>query len=89
MSVYYHVANKDEILDGIVDLVFDEIELPVVGGDWRREMRRRADSARAVLRPAPLGDRPAGVPDDSGAGDPASPRRRPRHAARGRLLRAS
>lgn len=50
MSVYYHVANKDEILDGIVDIVFSEIELPVIGGDWRSEMRRRAHSARAVLR---------------------------------------
>ncbi len=32
MSVYYYVANKDEILDAIVDLVFAEIELPVIGG---------------------------------------------------------
>ena len=50
MSVYYHVANKDEILDGIVDIVFSDIELPVIGGDWRSEMRRRAHSARRVLR---------------------------------------
>jgi AcrR family transcriptional regulator len=49
MSVYHYVANKDEILDGIVDFVFSEIELPVDGGDWRTEMRRRADSARRVL----------------------------------------
>ena len=53
MSVYHHVANKDEILDGIVDLVFSEIELPTVGGDWRAEMRRRAHSARRVLRRHP------------------------------------
>ena len=53
MSVYHHVANKDEILDGIVDLVFSEIELPSPGGDWRAEMRRRAISARAVLRVHP------------------------------------
>jgi len=50
MSVYYYVANKDEILDGIIDLVFSEIELPAVGGDWRAEMRQRAGSARRVLR---------------------------------------
>ena len=50
MSVYYHVANKDEILDGLVDIVFGEIELPSIGGDWRSEMRRRAHSARSVLR---------------------------------------
>jgi AcrR family transcriptional regulator len=53
MSVYHYVANKDEILDAIVDLVFAEIELPVPGGDWRAEMRRRAGSARSVLRRHP------------------------------------
>jgi AcrR family transcriptional regulator len=53
MSVYYYVANKDEILDGIVDLVFSEIQLPAVGGDWRAEIRRRAHSARSVLRAHP------------------------------------
>jgi AcrR family transcriptional regulator len=50
MSVYHYVANKDEILDGIVDLVFSEIELPELGGNWQSEMRRRANSARRVLR---------------------------------------
>ena len=49
MSVYHYVANKDEIIDGIVDLVYAEIDLPVPGGDWRTEMRRRANSARQVL----------------------------------------
>jgi hypothetical protein len=47
------VANKDEILDGIVDLVFGEIELPSAGGDWRSEMRRSAISARRVFRRHP------------------------------------
>jgi AcrR family transcriptional regulator len=49
MAIYYHVANKDEILDGIVDLVFGEIELPEADGDWRSELVRRASSARRVL----------------------------------------
>jgi len=49
MSVYYHVAGKDDILAALVDVVFGEIELPVPGRDWRPEMERRADSARAVL----------------------------------------
>ena len=49
MSVYYYVANKDEILDGIVDLVYSEIDLPVVGGQWETEIRRRCQSARTVL----------------------------------------
>ncbi len=39
MSVYYHVANKDEILAALVDIVFGEIQLPVPGRDWRSEMR--------------------------------------------------
>ena len=50
MSVYHHVANKEEILDGIVDIVFSEIDRPSVGGDWRSELTRRAHSARRVLR---------------------------------------
>jgi AcrR family transcriptional regulator len=53
MAVYHHVANKDEILDGIVDLVFEAIELPREDGHWRQELRRAASSARAVLRRHP------------------------------------
>jgi AcrR family transcriptional regulator len=49
MALYHHVANKSALLDGIVDLVFAEIELPVPGGDWREQVRRRAVSARDVL----------------------------------------
>jgi AcrR family transcriptional regulator len=49
MSLYNHVANKDDILDGIVDLVFSEIELPAGGADWRPAMRRRAVSAHEAL----------------------------------------
>jgi AcrR family transcriptional regulator len=53
MAVYHHVANKDEILDGIVDLVFREIDLPVSGGEWREEILRRASSMRLALRAHP------------------------------------
>ena len=53
MSVYHYVANKEQILDGIVDIVFSEIELPQIGGDWREQMRLRAHSARASLRAHP------------------------------------
>ena len=49
MSVYHYVANKDAILDGIVDLVFDEIHLPTSSKDWRTEIRQRAEAARQVL----------------------------------------
>jgi len=49
MSLYNHVANKDDVLDGMVDLVFSEIGLPSGGTDWRTAMRQRAISAREVL----------------------------------------
>ena len=49
MSVYHYVANKDEIIDGIVDLVFSEIDVPSPGGDWRSEMQRRFQEALAQL----------------------------------------
>jgi AcrR family transcriptional regulator len=49
MSVYHYVANKDAILDGIVDLVFDEIHTPTSEQDWRTEIRQRAEAARQVL----------------------------------------
>jgi AcrR family transcriptional regulator len=49
MSLYNHVANKDDLLDGMVDLVFAEIGLPAGGSGWRPAMRHRAVSARAVL----------------------------------------
>ena len=50
MSLYNHVANKDELLDGMVDLVFGEIGLPERASDWKTAMRRRARAARAALR---------------------------------------
>jgi AcrR family transcriptional regulator len=53
MSLYHHVANKDEILDGMVDVVFREIKLPSPGADWKAAMRDRAASARAALRRHP------------------------------------
>jgi AcrR family transcriptional regulator len=49
MAIYYHFANKDELLDGIVDLVWAEIEVPIAGDEWRRAMRRRAISVHDVL----------------------------------------
>jgi AcrR family transcriptional regulator len=49
MSLYNHVANKDDILDGIVDLVFSEIAVPSHQVDWKTAMRQRAISARDVL----------------------------------------
>ncbi len=49
MSLYRHVKNKPDLLDGMVDVVFGEIDLPQTGLDWKTAMRRRAISARDVL----------------------------------------
>lgn len=53
MSLYYHVANKGALLDGMVDIVFSEIELPSAEVDWKAAMRKRAISTREVLRRHP------------------------------------
>ena len=53
MSLYRHVRNKDEILDGIVDLVFAEVELPADRSSWRTVLRARSISTRAALRRHP------------------------------------
>jgi len=49
MSLYYYVASKDEILNGIVDVVVSEFELPAPGADWKAALRKTAISAYEVL----------------------------------------
>ncbi len=49
MSLYHHVPNKDAILDGMVDRVFAEVELPRADLDWQPAIRRRMASLRAAL----------------------------------------
>jgi AcrR family transcriptional regulator len=49
MSLYNHVADKGDLLDGMIDVVFGEIGLPSGDDGWRQAMRRRAISAREVL----------------------------------------
>jgi AcrR family transcriptional regulator len=49
MSLYNHVANKGDLLDGMIDLVFGEIDPPSPSGEWRAEMRKRAISTREAL----------------------------------------
>lgn len=53
MSLYKHVASKDDILDGIVDIVISQIDLPSPETNWKTAMRRRAISARRVLASHP------------------------------------
>lgn len=49
MTLYYYVANKKEILNGIVDIVMSEVELPPAEGDWKAAIRRSSISAHEVL----------------------------------------
>ena len=49
MSLYHHVKNKEDILDGMVDLVSSEIELPAYNTDWKEAIRHWANSLRTVL----------------------------------------
>ncbi len=69
MALYKHVANKDEILDGIVELVVGEIEIPAPGSEWRTAMRRRAVSARRVLKRHPWA---IGLMESRGRAGPAT-----------------
>jgi len=49
MSLYNHVSDKDDLLDGMIDAMFSEVELPVGEVDWKTSMRERAISMRTVL----------------------------------------
>jgi AcrR family transcriptional regulator len=49
MSLYNHVANKDDLLNGMINIVFSEIDPPAAGGDWKAELRNRAISTREAL----------------------------------------
>ena len=69
MALYKHVANKDEILDGIAELVVGEIEIPAPGSEWRTAMRQRAISARRVLKRHPWA---IGLMESRGSSGPAT-----------------
>jgi AcrR family transcriptional regulator len=49
MSLYYYVANKDDLLDGMLDVLVSEIEAPASRGDWKTALRGSALSARALM----------------------------------------
>ena len=50
MSLYHYVPNKEELIDGMIGIVFEEIEPPGLDVDWKTALRRRASSTRAALR---------------------------------------
>src|SRR5438309_10919915 len=53
MSLYNHVRNKEELLNGMIDIVFGEIDLPAADAEWSAAMRQRAISARQALKRHP------------------------------------
>jgi len=69
MSLYNHVAGRDDILDGMVDAVFGEIDLPASATGWKEAMRGRAASTRAALRRHPWA---VGLMDSRGQPGPAT-----------------
>jgi AcrR family transcriptional regulator len=57
MALYKHVANKEEMLDGMIDVVVGEIDPPPTGKDWKRAVRERILSARRALLRHPWASR--------------------------------
>ena len=57
MALYKHVSNKDELLDGMVDVVVGEIDPPARGTDWKTAIRQRVLSARSALLRHPWASR--------------------------------
>jgi AcrR family transcriptional regulator len=49
MALYRHVANREDLIDAMIDAVFSEIDVPVIGACWKTSMRQRAISVRDVL----------------------------------------
>ena len=86
MSLYHYVANKDELLDAMIDVVFDQIELPSGDTDWMSAMRQRAVSAREVLARHPWAIGLMDSRTSPGPGAPAPPRGVHRLFAQGGLL---
>ncbi len=49
MALYRHVASKDDLVDGMIDLVFAEVELPAADVAWKEWMRQRAIAVRHAM----------------------------------------
>jgi len=68
MALYRHVRGKDDLLDGLVEVIVGQIERPTPGGDWKTSLRRRAMAARSVMLRHPWARR---VLEERGTGGPA------------------
>jgi AcrR family transcriptional regulator len=69
MALYRHVRGKDDLLDGVVELIVGEIQRPPVGGDWKATLRGQAMGARAVMLRHPWARR---VLEERGTSGPAA-----------------
>ena len=85
MALYRHVANKDDLIDAMIDVVFGEIGLPSGGADWKTAMRERALSLCDVLARHRWAVGLMESRRSSRSGEPAPPRRGDRQASGGRL----
>ena len=85
MALYRHVANKDDLIDAMIDVVFGEIGLPRAARTGRPPCASGRMSLSRCPGTPPLGDRPDGVAEKSRSGEPAPPRRGDRQASGGRL----
>lgn len=74
MTIYHHVPKKEAIIDGMVDSVFGEIDLPPVDLDWRAAVLVRSRSMRDVLARHPMGATSYGISRESRPGDADPPR---------------
>jgi len=73
MALYRHVAGKDDLLDGMADLLYEELGVPAQGGDWWEELAELARSTRRILlrhpEAAPLFSRPLSGPHSLQVGE--------------------
>jgi AcrR family transcriptional regulator len=68
MALYRHVRGKDDLLDGLVEVIVGQIERPSPGADWKTNLRQQAMAARAVMLRHPWARR---VLEERGTGGPA------------------
>ena len=85
MSIYNHVANKDDLINGMADAVFAEIELPSHSDDWKTAIRQAVDLIPRRARPASVGHHRARFGNESRQRHPASPRPGPGHVPQRRF----